>query len=151
MEIRLANDIDRDSLFDIWVRSVQATHSFVSREDIHSMIPQVREYLACRRTEFWVVCSELGGAVGFMGMSGNVVESLFLVPDFQRRGLGKQLVAQAQSQHSELQVDVNEQNTSAVAFYHSCGFVSQGRSEVDDQGRPYPLLHMKWARPIDLR
>jgi putative acetyltransferase len=44
-------------------------------------------------------------------------------------------------------VDVNEQNSAARRFYEACGFVVEGRSELDDQGRPYPLLHMRLAAP----
>ncbi|HKB39870.1 MAG TPA: hypothetical protein VKD72_25770, partial [Gemmataceae bacterium] len=47
----------------------------------------------------------------------------------------------------ELTVDVNEQNAAARGFYEACGFVVEGRSELDDQGRPYPLLHMRLAAP----
>jgi putative acetyltransferase len=43
----------------------------------------------------------------------------------------------------ELTVDVNEQNTGAVAFYEACGFVVEGRSALDESGRAYPLLHMR--------
>jgi putative acetyltransferase len=42
-------------------------------------------------------------------------------------------------------VDVNEQNTKAVGFYERIGFKRTGRSRLDGQGRPYPLLHLSWA------
>ena len=45
----------------------------------------------------------------------------------------------------ELTVDVNEQNPAAVRFYEACGFVVEGRSELDSSGRPFPLLHMRQA------
>jgi putative acetyltransferase len=53
------------------------------------------------------------------------------------------MVRHAQSLHSELTVDVNEQNAAARRFYEACGFVVEGRSELDEQGRPYPLLRMR--------
>jgi putative acetyltransferase len=39
--------------------------------------------------------------------------------------------------------DVNEQNGQAVGFYKRMGFTATGRSPLDGQGRPYPLLHLK--------
>jgi putative acetyltransferase len=41
-----------------------------------------------------------------------------------------------------MSVDVNEQNPQATAFYQHYGFVQTGRSPLDGEGRPLPLLHM---------
>jgi putative acetyltransferase len=145
MDIRRALPTDREVLLDIWLRSVRVTHTFVSEDDVRAMTPQVREYLTSSATEFWVLCNESGAVMGFMGMSGNKMESLFLAPEFHRRGGGRYLVRHVQAMHDELLVDVNEQNTAARAFYEACGFVVEGRSELDEQGRPYPLLHLRWT------
>lgn len=144
MEIRRALPADRDILHDVWLRSVQVTHTFVSQADIAEMTPQVREYLGSSETEFWVVCDESDRPMGFMGLGGNQIESLFLAPEFLRRGAGRRMIDHARTLHSELTVDVNEQNADAVAFYLAVGFVVERRSELDDQGRPYPLLHLRW-------
>jgi putative acetyltransferase len=85
--------------------------------------------------------------MGFMGMSGSKMESLFLAPEFQGRGGGRRLVRHAQELRGELTVDVNEQNPAARRFYEACGFVVEGRSELDDAGRPFPLLHMRLPAP----
>jgi len=134
---------DREVLFDVWVRSVRSTHTFVSEDDMHAFIPLVQKYLASDGSDFWILRSDEGAVMGFMGMSGNKMESLFLAPEFHRRGGGRILVRHAYSMHGELTVDVNEQNATAVRFYEACGFVVEGRSELDDMGRPYPLLHMR--------
>ena len=143
MQVRRAIADDRDVLFDVWLKSVQATHTFVSEADIQSFIPLVRDYLGSSATEFWVLCAAEGAVMGFMGLAGSSVESLFLAPEFHRQGGGRRLVEHARARGGELTVDVNEQNTPAVAFYKGCGFVVEGRSELDETGRPYPLLHMR--------
>lgn len=143
MEIRRATANDREVLLDIWLRSVQATHTFVSAEDTQSMIPEVQAYLASTEPQFWVVCEDTGAVMGFMGMLGSKMQSLFIGPEFQRRGVGRRLVQHAQSLHRELTVDVNEQNTVAQGFYEAYGFVVVGKSERDEQGSHYPLLHMR--------
>jgi putative acetyltransferase len=147
MNIRRAIPTDREVLLDVWLRSLRATHTFLSEEAIQTLLPQVRDYLASSEPEFWVLCDDSGTIMGFMGMSGSKMESLFLAPEFQRRGAGRRLVRHAQALHGELTVDVNEQNTAARAFYEACGFAVEGRSELDEQGRPYPLLHMRLAAP----
>ena len=85
--------------------------------------------------------------MGFMGMSGSKMEALFLAPEFHHQGGGRRLVRHAQELHGELTTEVNEQNPAARRFYEACGFVVEGRSELDVLGRPYPLLHMRLATP----
>ena len=146
MNIWLANGKDLSVLPDVWLRSVQATHTFLSEEDIYSMIPQVKDYLTQESSEFWIVCDD-ETIMGFMGMSGRKMESLFLTPEFHRRGAGKRLVGHALSRYGDLLVDVNEQNSSARLFYEACGFAVVGRSDIDEQGRAYPLIHMRMSPP----
>lgn len=147
MNIRRAIPTDRDGLVDIWLRSVRATHTFLSEEDIQSLLPLARDYLTSDEPELWVLCSDSGVVMGFMGMSGSKMESLFLAPEFHGHGGGRRLVRHAQELHGELTTDVNEQNPAARRFYEACGFVVEGRSELDDTGRPFPLLHMRLAAP----
>src|SRR4051812_15571768 len=135
MDVRRATPADREALLDVWLRSVRATHSFVSDDDVRAMTPQVRDSLASAGPEFWVLCDDSGAVAGFMGVSGSKMDALFLAPEFQRRGGGRRMVRHAQDLYGELTVDVNEQNPAARAFYEACGFVVEGRSELDEQGR----------------
>jgi putative acetyltransferase len=145
MTIRRAIPADQDVLLDVWVRSVRASHAFLSEEDVQGLLPHVRDYLGSPEAELWVLCPDAGQPVGFMGMSGNKMEALFLAPEFHRRGGGREMVRHAQALKGELTVDVNEQNPSACRFYEACGFVVEGRSDRDSAGRPFPLLHMRLA------
>jgi putative acetyltransferase len=147
MKIRRALPPDRDVLLDIWLRSVRETHTFLSEEDIQFYLPLVRDYLASPQLELWVLCSDTDALMGFLGMSGNKMEALFLAPEFHRCGGGRLLVRHAQALKGELIVDVNEQNPTACGFYEACGFIVEGRSELDSTGRPFPLLHLRLAAP----
>lgn len=147
MRIRRATPTDRDILVEIWLRSVRATHTFLSEEDIQSLLPATRDYLTSAEPELWVLCADSGAILGFMGMAGNDVAALFLAPEARGRGGGRQLVRHAQELRGELTVDVNEQNIAARRFYEACGFVVESRSELDDAGRPFPVLHMRMPAP----
>jgi predicted RNase H-like HicB family nuclease len=46
------------------------------------MIPEVRDYLASSAPEYWFLCDDSGAIIGFIGMSGSKMESLFLGPEF---------------------------------------------------------------------
>jgi putative acetyltransferase len=145
MNIRRAIPTDREVLLSIWLSSVRATHVFLTEEDIQSFLPLVRDYLASNEAELWVLCSGTEAIMGFLGMAGSKIEALFLAPEFHRRGGGRRLVQHAQALRGDLTVDVNEQNPAACRFYEACGFVVEGRSELDGTGRPFPLLHMRLA------
>src|SRR5262245_22568719 len=147
MHIRRSIRTDPDVLLDIWLRSVRATHSFLAEEDVQSLLPLVKGYLTSSQPELWILCSDSSKIMGFMGMSGSKMEALFLAPEFHRRGGGRELVRHARALRGELTVDVNEQNSAARRFYEACGFVVEGRSELDGAGRPFPLLHMRLAAP----
>ncbi|MFT4302258.1 MAG: GNAT family N-acetyltransferase [Desulfovibrio sp.] len=88
--------------------------------------------------------------VGFMGFNWPQIEMLFVEPEFFGHGIGKALLALTQrraiAEGATLTLDVNEQNPSGLAFYERMGFAVTGRSPVDGQGRPYPLLHMEWRQ-----
>ena len=87
MSIRRTIPADRDVLVDIWLRSVRATHTFLSEEDIQSLLPLARDYLTSNEPEFWVLCSDAGAIMGFMGMSGSKMESLFLAQSSMATGV----------------------------------------------------------------
>jgi len=142
MTIRRSLATDCDALVDIWLRSVRATHDFLTEDDIGSFLPLVRE-IALSGLEIWVLCSGDGTAMGFLGLTGAKMEALFVAPEFHRKGGGRRLVQHAEGLKGLLTVDVNEQNPAARHFYESCGFVVEGRSELDNSGRPFPLLHMR--------
>jgi putative acetyltransferase len=91
-----------------------------------------------------VVADAEDRAVGFMGLTGSNIDALFVDPELHGRGIGRALVEHARSvAGDELTVDVNEQNESGAGFYERLGFRRIGRSELDEQGRPYPLLHLR--------
>lgn len=144
LKVRGSEAADVARLMDIWRRSVLATHDFLSPEDFRAIEQIVAEaYLP--HAQFWVASDDEAGPVGFMGLTGSHVDSLFVDPDVRGQGVGRMLLAHAQQACGALTVDVNEQNAQAVGFYRRMGFEATGRSELDGDGRPYPLLHMAMA------
>ncbi|WP_330564266.1 GNAT family N-acetyltransferase [Pseudomonas yamanorum] len=147
MTIRLRDACDDPVLGTLWERSVRATHDFLSEDDIQRLLPLVRDcYLPMPALEVWVY-EDAQGIAGFVGTGGNNVEMLFIDPSRRGQGIGRQLLDFVRALHDTLRVDVNEQNPQAVGFYLHYGFIQTGRSPVDGEGKPFPLLHM--ALPND--
>ena len=127
-------------LIDVWAKSVKATHSFLLPEDFEYYKRQMPTYLSA--VKLCVEPASDGGVAGFMGLSDDTIEMLFVSPNHFRKGIGRRLVEFALSKGIR-KVDVNEQNTEALHFYEAMGFEVVGRDETDSQGKQYPILHLK--------
>jgi len=80
---------------------------------------------------------------GFAGVAGSKIEMLFVRPDSFRLGFGKKLVQFCIYSLGVSEVDVNEQNETAVRFYQKMDYQLVGRDELDSLGKPYPILHLR--------
>ncbi len=130
------------ALADIWERAVRHTHTFLCEAEIARLRVCVQEmYLPA--LPVWCWQKENGKCAGFVGVLDEKIEMLFVEPQVFGRGIGKALLTFACEQQGARFVDVNEQNPSAIAFYEHMGFVHTGRSPLDGEGQPYPLLHMQ--------
>ncbi|WP_144967920.1 acetyltransferase [Pseudomonas sp. DE0010] len=141
MIIRQATNADHPLLLDIWLRAVRATHHFLQQADIEALLVQLRDvYLPA--VELWIAQDLKDGPLGFIGLNESHVEMLFIEPDRRGEGIGRALLDHARSSRGQMSVDVNEQNPEAVGFYLHYGFIQTGRSPLDGEGRPFPLLHL---------
>lgn len=145
--IRPASSGDRERLLDIWRGAVRATHHFLAAPDLAAIERKVaQDYLPV--ADLIVAVVDGDWPVGFMGMTGQHIDALFVDPAWHGRGIGRRLVGHGARLHPALSVDVNEQNPGARRFYARLGFEPRGRSALDDAGRPYPLLHLARSAPI---
>ena len=69
---------------------------------------------------------------------------LFLLPQIRGKGVGRELLQHGMEHYHVTEVTVNEQNPQAVGFYEHMGFVTYKRTELDEEGNPYPLLYMNY-------
>lgn len=130
-----------EQLADLWEKSVRASHHFLTNEDIEKLNPLVKAGVSSIET--LVVNYDADTPIAFMGLSGNKIEMLFVMPDYFGKSIGKELVRYAIENHNARYVDVNEQNPSALGFYKHLGFTAFDRTELDEQGNPFPILKMR--------
>lgn len=142
MRIERVDKSDYPELVEVWEASVRATHDFLKEEDIAFLRPLILEqYFDV--VELRCVKDERGEILGFCGVAERKLEMLFVSPESRGRGIGSSLCNYAVKKLHVTDVDVNEQNPQAIGFYEHIGFRITGRSPVDGQGKPFPLLHMK--------
>lgn len=131
-----------DDLLVLWEASVRATHDFLAEADIRFLRPVVK-HQALPHLTLRGARDGHGNILGFIGIAGDSVEALFVSPEAFGKGIGKTLMACAENEFGTTRVDVNEQNPRAVGFYRHLGYQESGRSPLDGQGRPFPILHLE--------
>ncbi len=131
-----------ERLLDVWKSSVKATHLFLSEDEIENIkkyIPQALKEIP----HLLIVENENQIPVGFMGIVEQHLEMLFISREERGKGFGKELLKYGIEKYAVNDLAVNEQNPLAKGFYEHMGFEVYKRTELDEQGNPYPLLYMK--------
>ena len=130
-------DIDR--VADIWLETNRKAHYFISVqywknhfEFVKEMMPQAEVYVY-----------ENGNKIqGFIGLSGEYVEGIFVSDKMQSHGIGKLLLNYVKNRKSELSLNVYQKNMRAISFYQREGFEIQG--EGLEQATGEKEYRMKW-------
>lgn len=121
---------------------MKAAHLFLSENEVSNIKQYVPQ--AINAVPALVIAeNETGKPVGFMGIADKRLEMLFVFNESRGRGMGKRLLEYGIENYSINKLAVNEQNPSAKGFYKHMGFKVYKRTELDEQGNPYPVLYMR--------
>lgn len=139
--IREASEGDFNTLIDIWDSAVSATHHFLSKEDFSYYKSRLPLYF--KHVKIYVYWDkELDIIKGFLGVSEDKIEMLFIDDLYRKQGIGTELIMFAINVLHVLKVDVNEDNKQALQFYKGFGFKQIGYSEKDSEDKNYPIIFM---------
>ncbi len=131
-----------NTLLEVWENSVKATHLFLLDNEIEKIkeyVPQALKEVA----HLIIIENENNIPIAFMGIEGTKLEMLFIKNSERRKGLGRQLLNYGIKNYNINELAVNEQNPNAKEFYEHLGFKVYKRTELDEQGNPYPILYMR--------
>lgn len=140
--IRSSRPGEGDRAVEIWRRAVDAAHDFLSSQDRLAIDEMVCGFLP--QAPLWLAVDAHDYPLAFMLIDNGHMEALFVDPACRGTGIGAALVRYCLALHPSISTDVNEQNRQAVGFYEKMGFGRTGRSPLDGQERPYPLIHLEY-------
>lgn len=143
IRIRLSRPDDGARAVEIWRDAVDATHDFLTPEDRCAIEELVLGFLP--QAPLWLAVDGNDHPLAFMLIDNGHMEALFVDPVCRGSGIGALLLRHGLALHPNMTTDVNEQNYQAIGFYEKMGFRPTGRSPQDGQGRPYPLIHLKYV------
>ena len=131
---------DLSAVLESWHQASLIAHPFLSEE-----------FLAAERVrlaEQWLPAAESavavvdGHVVGFLSLVGNEVGGLFVHPDHQGHGHGRDLMDDARAKRPHLELEVFEANPIGRGFYAAYGFGEIGKGADEETGLPVLRLRL---------
>lgn len=141
--IRKFENLDLDAVMQIWLQANLDAHAFIPASFWEAHFEMVRDLLP--QAELYV--HEDAGTRqidGFIGLTENHIEGIFVVKSARSKGIGKALLDYAKSRKPRLDLSVYQKNERALAFYRREQFVVQ--SEGIDGDTNEAEIQMLWTR-----
>ncbi|MBS6475358.1 MAG: GNAT family N-acetyltransferase [Clostridiales bacterium] len=139
--IRRLQKTDINRVADIWLDTNLKAHYFISAQYWKSNFASVKEMLS--QTEVYVY--ENGQKIqGFIGLSDEYIEGIFVHGEMQSQGVGKLLLDFIKDRKAKLCLNVYQKNTRAIHFYQREGFEIQ--SEGLDEATGEKDYIMVWQQ-----
>lgn len=139
--IRDLRKADINKVADIWLDTNIKAHYFISAQYWESNFELVKELLL-QATVY--VYEDKQGIQGFIGLSDEYIEGIFVSAAMQSQGIGKILLNYAKRGRDKLRLNVYQKNTKAISFYQREGFEIQS-SGIDEATGERDYV-MAWQR-----
>ncbi|MDD1782552.1 N-acetyltransferase [Enterovibrio sp. ZSDZ35] len=140
--IRKLKPEDIERILTVWLNASIKAHDFVSAEFWKSQVSNMRDiYIPASET---YVYENNGGIVGFYSLYEDMLAAIFVAPEYQGKGIGKELIARVKSQRNALTLSVYKANQASYQFYLKQGF--SATSEQLDEHTGHSEYTMKWER-----
>ena len=137
--IRKLQKVDINRVADIWLKTNLKAHFFIPEqywisnyEFVKEMLPQAEVY----------VYEDDKMIQGFIGVSDEYIEGIFVSDEMQSCGIGKILLDYIKDKKDKLQLKVYQKNVRAMSFYQREGFTIQSE-EMDEFTREKEYV-MNW-------
>ena len=113
---------DINKVADIWLDTNIKAHNFIPAEYWKSNFKSVKEALLLAEAYVYEYDTEIQG---FIGLSNEYIEGIFVSAEMQSQGIGKILLNYVKGKRNKLILNVYQKNTRAISFYQREGFEIQ--------------------------
>ena len=120
--IRELRKVDINKVAEIWLDTNIKTHYFISAQYWKSNFELVKELLLQATVYVFEDKQEIQG---FIGLSNEYIEGIFVSAEMQSQGIGKILLNYVKGKRNKLILNVYQKNTRAISFYQREGFEIQ--------------------------
>ncbi|MEU3346681.1 GNAT family N-acetyltransferase [Streptomyces sp. NPDC006700] len=144
--LRRACDTDARAAADVWLRSFAAALPSVARPHSDDAVRAWFRDVVVPQEETWV--ADAGGdtgVVGLMVLGDDVLEQLYLAPDWRGHGLGDRFVTLAKERRPHgLSLWTFQINHPAHRFYERHGFVATEHTDGSGNEEREPDVRYVW-------
>ena len=139
--IRKLRKADINKVADIWLDTNIKAHYFIPAQYWKRNFDLVKELLLQATVYVYEDKQEIQG---FVGLSDEYIEGIFVSAEMQSQGIGKILLNYVKGKRNNLLLNVYQKNARAISFYQREGFESQCNGIDEATGeRDYA---MAWQR-----
>jgi putative acetyltransferase len=139
--IRVFEETDLDKIVQIWLDASIIAHDFIpstywkeKAEDMKNL------YLPASKT---FVYQNDTAILGFISMVDNYIAAIFVNPESQGQGIGKQLIEYIKKQHTLITLGVYSKNIRSIDFYKRQGFVITNEKIEENTGEFETLMELQ--------
>ncbi len=141
--IRPFRENDLFAVMQIWLETNIKAHSFIPKDYWTDNYAMVKNILP--QAEIYVYEDDDTNQIdGFIGLTDNYIEGIFVRESIQSRGIGKQLLNYAKQIKSFMRLSVYQKNTRAITFYQREQFVICSEN-IDDSTNEKEFI-MIWSK-----
>lgn len=120
--IRKLRKADINKVADIWLDTNIKAHYFIPAQYWKRNFDLVKELLLQATVYVYEDKQEIQG---FVGLSDEYIEGIFVSAEMQSQGIGKILLNYVKGKRNKLILNVYQKNTRAISFYQREGFEIQ--------------------------
>ena len=139
--IRVFEETDLDKIVQIWLDASIIAHDFIPSTYWKEKAEDMRNlYLPASKTFVYQTDTVI---LGFISMVDNYIAAIFVNPESQGQGIGKQLIEYIKKQHTLITLGVYSKNIRSIDFYKRQGFVIINEKIEENTGEFETLMELQ--------
>lgn len=129
--IRALEEKDVDIVAKIWLETNIKAHDFIASDYWKEHYEMVKDMFLQAEVYVYEIEREI---MGFIGLDKEHIEGIFVLDQYQNRGIGKVLLEYVKDKKEHLSLNVYQKNLNAIQFYQKEGFFVQYEGVDENTG-----------------
>ena len=139
--IRVLEEKDVDTVAKIWLETNIKAHDFIASNYWKEHYEIIKDMFLQAEVYVYEIEKEI---MGFIGLDREYIEGIFVLDQYQKRGIGKALLNHVKAKKEHLSLNVYQKNLNAILFYQREDFCIQ--YEDVDKNTGEKEYRMVWNR-----